>query len=87
MSNIHICRSKIINKFADFVDCPDCKKTKSGRKSLHLVFCYEWYGPERTCLMCGRKWSDGEWMPLLFCRSARRKNIKNAKRIWRECRE
>jgi ribosomal protein L37AE/L43A len=76
---VHLNIPETLTHKAVKVLCPDCKK-----ESLHLIFCYEWYGPERTCLRCGRKWSDGHWMPLAFYRYARRDNIRSAKRHWRQ---
>jgi len=32
-----------------------------------------------TCLNCGRRWSDGEWMPLAFERNSRQNSINIAK--------
>ena len=58
--------------------CPDCKK-----RSRFLSFFTPWYGAQSTCLQCGREWSDGEWMPLPFCKKARKNNIATAKSQWR----
>lgn len=63
-------------------DCPDC-----GRRTRFVSFHYEWYGTDSTCLRCGRRWSDGEWMPLPFARFARRDSIEAAKAEWRRNRE
>jgi hypothetical protein len=59
--------------------CPDCK-----RYSWFLFFYYEWYGPHCTCLRCGRKWSDGEWISLPSTRYARKESIEAAKKAWRK---
>lgn len=58
--------------------CPDCKK-----RTRVLSFHVPWYGWDSTCLRCGRRWCDGEWMPLDFVRGSRRKSIDAAKRRWR----
>ena len=82
--NVHIYRSVINEKKSEIVDCPSCKERYGNNKnSLHLIFLFEWNGPERICMRCGRRWSDGEWMPLQFYRHARRDNILSAKRMWR----
>jgi hypothetical protein len=83
--NVHIYCPEITKKKSEIVHCPSCRK-KYGivKKSLHLLFFYEWYGPTRVCMRCGRRWSDGEWMPLQFYKYARKDNIRSAKRMWRE---
>lgn len=58
--------------------CPDC-----GKRSAFVLRSYEWYDTEATCLLCGRSWSGGEWMPLPFERGARKKSIERAKRAYR----
>jgi hypothetical protein len=78
---VHVCAPEVTYHKAILTDCPDC-----GKPSIHLVFGFEWYGPDRTCLRCGRRWSDGEWMPLDFYRHARRDNIRSAIRRWRQIR-
>jgi hypothetical protein len=59
--------------------CQDCKQ-----QSWFLSWWYEFYGPTQVCLRCGRRWEDGEWMPLSFERDSRAKSIAWAKRVWRE---
>ena len=75
---IHIYAPRSTAKTVRAQVCPDCKK-----RTRILSFFTPWYGNDDTCLRCGRKWADGEWMPLEFSRFARAKNIANAKRIWR----
>lgn len=58
--------------------CPDCK-----HRTRLLSFFTPWYGDDCTCLRCGRRWMDGEWMPLPFMRAARKESIQQAKRRWR----
>jgi hypothetical protein len=78
-ANLHICAPPAIERkiFADA--CPDC-----GKRSRFLCWLYEWYGWEKTCIKCGRRWADGEWMPLEFERGARQKSIARAKEKWRK---
>lgn len=58
--------------------CLDCKT-----RTRLLCFFTPWYGWDSTCIRCGRKWCDGEWMSLDFRKGAREDNIARAKSIWR----
>ena len=58
--------------------CLDC-----GRNSFFACFHEEWYGWDVTCLRCGRRWCDGEWMPFDFARGVREHSIRSAKRRWK----
>jgi len=58
--------------------CPDCEQ-----RTWMITFCFEWYGADATCIRCGRKWCDSEWMPLDFVRQSRQKSIDSAKRYYR----
>jgi len=78
MDNIHIKFTKTHRREIHKENCPDCKKD-----SFFLSFFENWYGWDKTCLRCGRRWSDGEWMPLNFYRYARRDSIEAAKKRWR----
>ena len=78
MSLVHVCAPRPVDKRVISGVCPDCQK-----RSRFLLFFYEWYGATQTCLRCGRRWCDGEWMPLEFYRFARRDNINEAKAAWR----
>jgi hypothetical protein len=62
--------------------CPDCK-----RRTRMLAFFTPWYGWDSTCLRCGRRWQDGEWMPLPFVRGARGRSVEASKARWRRWRE
>ena len=62
--------------------CPDC-----GKHTRMIYADYEWYGRNQTCLRCGRRWSDGEWMPLAFERGARKKSVERAKKHYRRMRD
>jgi hypothetical protein len=75
---IHIHAPQPSSKSITTKHCPDCKTT-----SRFIGFFTEWYGFNQTCLRCGRKWMDGEWMDLPFIRQARQNNIKNAKTKYR----
>ena len=60
--------------------CIGCK----GRRSPHIVEDQNnWVGWWMTCLRCGEQWAGDEWMPRPFQRGWRKKNIENAKRLWR----
>jgi len=75
---VHIHAPASTAKKAHGGTCPDCK-----RRSWFVGFHTPWYGWDTTCLRCGRKWADDEWMPLPFMRGARQQNIEAAKKQWR----
>lgn len=58
--------------------CLDCNKP-----TRLLQFFTPWYGWDSTCIRCGRKWCDGEWMRLSFDKNARKDSIAYAKEMWR----
>lgn len=76
--SVHIYAPPVVEKKAFSGRCPDCK-----RRSRFLAFFYEWHGWNQTCIRCGRRWCDGEWMPLEFVRGARKDSIERAKKLWR----
>jgi hypothetical protein len=78
MTYVHINAPKAVKRSIHSGHCPDCK-----RNSRFIGLFYEWYGWDTTCLRCGRRWSDGEWMPLPFYQHARRDSIASAKSHWR----
>jgi hypothetical protein len=75
---IHISFIRTHARSIKWSNCPDCK-----RHSPFANFHQEWYGSDSTCMRCGRSWSDGEWMPLPFCRGAREQNKANARKRWK----
>lgn len=75
---VHIYAPQPVMKFVSSGQCPDCK-----RRTRFIGVYYEWHGPTSTCLRCGRRWEDSEWMPLDFERGARQKSIDRAKRAFR----
>lgn len=78
---VHISSPQILEKFILTGHCPDCKQ-----RTRFIGFAYEWHGDDQTCLKCGRRFSDGEWMPLAFTPQSRQKSIAAAKKRWRNCR-
>lgn len=78
MSLVHIYAPSPTMKAIVRCYCPDCKK-----QSWFTRICFEWFGPDETCLRCGREWKDKEWMALPFMRGARKYNIKSAKSRYR----
>lgn len=78
MSYIHINRARYGAKSITRSHCPDCKTV-----TRFMGFHQEWYGWEETCLRCGRRFADCEWLPLEFRRGVRADNIKQAKHTWR----
>ena len=77
MTRVHICAPQGF-RFQRTGTCPDCKQ-----RTRFIGISYEWYGPDQWCLKCGRRWSDGEWMPLPFVRDSRRVNLEQGKRAYR----
>lgn len=61
-----------------WLTCADCQ-----RYAPFTVLFTPYYGAELTCLRCGRRWSDGEWMALYFVRQSRQLSIAQAKKSWR----
>lgn len=59
--------------------CNDCKK-----RSPFISFFYEWHGWHQTCLRCGRQVDDGEQLAAPFTRGWRKRNIEEAKRLYRQ---
>jgi len=72
--NIHIYDPKVDMFSLDRGTCLDC-----NQRVWFALFHMTWFGWDRTCLNCGRRWSDGEWMPLAFERNSRRNSINIAK--------
>lgn len=75
---VHICWTRTTAKDVWSGNCVDC-----GKRTRFLSFFQPWYGWDSTCIRCGRRWSDGEWMPLPFVRQSRQKSIESAKDRWR----
>jgi len=80
--DVIVCSPTLDHQWVSAGICPDCQTW-----TRFINRAYEWYGVESTCLRCGRRWSDGEWMPFEFYRYARRDSIASAKRAWRRNRE
>lgn len=77
-SSIHVHAPRVTRKSRHAGVCLDCEK-----RTRFLSFFTPWYGWDSTCLRCGRRWSDGEWMRLAFEPQSRQKSIDAAKRRWR----
>lgn len=75
---VHICRPEVVTKRAIAATCPDCKQ-----RTRLLAYSYEWYGPDYTCIKCGRSFNEEAWCALPFVRGARAKEIKRAKERFR----
>ena len=78
MNYIHIHAPESTDKSVRVATCPDCKK-----RTRMLAWFTPWYGWDSTCILCGRSWSDGEWLDLDFVRGSRQKSIASAKRRFR----
>ena len=77
MAHVHICAPQG-ERFAHAGTCLDC-----GKRTRFIGVSYLWYGPDKVCLRCGRRWSDGEWMPLDFVPQSRQKSIDGMKATFR----
>jgi hypothetical protein len=77
MGTVHIHAPRATAKRVVTGHCHDCNK-----RTRFVEFFTPWYGWDSTCLRCGRKWCDGEWMALPFMRGAREHNRAAAKSHW-----
>ena len=75
---IHICAPQG-ERFAFAGTCLDC-----GKRTRFIGVSYLWYGADKVCLRCGRRWSDGQWMPLDFEPQSRQKSIERMKNAFRK---
>lgn len=73
-TRVHILRPECVTKSAIGGTCPDCKQ-----RTRFLTYSYEWYGPDSTCIKCGRSFNEDGWVNLPFVRGSREKEIKRAK--------
>lgn len=78
MNAVHIHAPQASLRSIDAGNCVDCKK-----RTRFIGFFTEYYGWDDTCLRCGRRWADGEWMLLPSARHARRDSINAVKIRWR----
>ena len=77
MSYVHI-NCPRGERFAFSGTCLGC-----GQRTRFIGVSYLWYGSDKCCLKCGRRWSDGEWMPLDFVPQSRQKSIDGMKKAFR----
>lgn len=73
----HICAPSG-ERFVHSGTCLDC-----GQWTRFIGVSYLWYGTNKCCIKCGRRWSDGEWMPLHFEPQSRQKSIQRMKDSFR----
>jgi hypothetical protein len=76
--NVHIYAPQCVEKRAIACTCPDC-----GKRTRILTYTYEWFGPDGTCILCGRSFNEDGWVPLPFVRGSRTKEITKAKERFR----
>lgn len=79
MGEVHIYRPECITKHATAGKCADC-----GERTRFLTFTYEWFGPDATCIKCGRSFNEDGWVGLPFVRGSRQKEITRAKERFRK---
>ena len=75
---IHINYTKTDDRQIVRKHCPDC-----GKRSYFACFFQNWYGWSSTCMRCGRRFEDGEWMPLAFMPKSREVNKSEARKRWK----
>jgi len=78
MGHVHIYVPPVIETLAQAGTCPDC-----GKRTRFLIFTYEWYGPDATCILCGRSFNEEGWTALPFIRGSRQKEIARARERFR----
>lgn len=78
---VHIYRPEVVTKQAVACTCPDC-----GQRTRMLTYTYEWFGPDMTCIKCGRSFNEDGWVPLPFVRGSRQKEIARARDRFRRAR-
>lgn len=76
--NIHINLSKPSEISIHRFNCLDCKK-----HAYAISFFQDFYGPQTTCLFCGREYIEGQKVPLDFLKGVRLKNKQAAKKHFR----
>jgi hypothetical protein len=78
-ASVHIHAPRLTARNSQTCVCLDC-----GEETEHFGVFTPWYGWSVTCTGCGRRWEDGEWMRLPFCRGAREMSIRWAREAWAE---
>ncbi len=78
MSTVHIHAPPAIERSIRWVDCLDCKK-----RSPFAILSYDYYGPSACCMRCGRRYQEGEWCALDFCRNSRKANRDSMRAAWK----
>jgi hypothetical protein len=75
---VHILCPPTVDRRVLWQDCPDCKK----RSPIAYLF-YEWYGPNGTCMRCGREYNEEGWVRAPLMRGWRDLNKRNMRRAWK----
>jgi len=76
--SVHVYCPQVITKHAAACVCPDC-----GQRTRILSYTYEWFGPDGTCIKCGRSFNEDGWAALPFVRGSRQKEIARARERFR----
>jgi hypothetical protein len=77
---LHICYTRYSRVEAFRIKCPNCRPFQCAAVGAFQ----EWYGWYVTCLRCGERFADGEWMPRPAERGWRQDSIRSARRQYRD---
>lgn len=78
MSTVHIHAPRPCKRMVQWYVCQDCKK-----QSPFAILVYDWYGPEMTCMRCGRHYNEDGWCALDFIRNSRQISKESARKAWK----
>ncbi len=77
MTTVHINWTRYTKITLPRIFCFHC-----DRKTDFVTAFQEWYGWSGTCLNCGERFQDDEWIARPFQPRWRKENIAEAKALW-----
>ena len=80
MNDVHINWTRYDTVKAIRLRCPNCKPFQVAAVAAFQ----EWYGWMVTCLRCGERFEDGEWLPRPCERGWRLDSIARARKLYRQ---
>lgn len=78
---VHVCAPSTSRALIERSHCPTC-----NRRRPFIVLCYDWYGPDATCLGCGERFNEDGRQERPFARGWREKSKADARRLFRRFR-